>query len=375
MTVRETEAKSLLRKHKRVDSWFVSRYGMNLYRGCTHNCVYCDGRAEGYYVEGEFGKDITVKTNAAEILRRELDPARKRVHLKPGLIIVGGGVGDSYQPLEEKYQLTRKALEVIEEFGFPVHMLTKSTLIERDIDILKRINKKNRAIVSFSMSSASDNFSAVLEPGVPPPSRRLETLTRFKKEGIPCGVFLLPVVPLITDKPAILDESVRKVKEAGADFIVFGAMTLKEGRQKDYFLNAVENHFPGISDTYPLIYRPSKYGSPAPEYIESLNTLYGAVLKRYRIPGCVPARLYRNMLDENDFIAVMLDQIDYLLSLRNQRTPYGYAAYSISQLDKPLSAMRTEISGIKGVGKFAHNIIREILDTGKSSYYEQLLTF
>src|SRR4030066_1759735 len=161
LTIREVEAKSILRKHKRMDSWFISCYGMNLYRGCTHSCVYCDGRAEGYYVDGEFGKDVTVKVNAIEILRRELDPTRKRVPFKRSFILVGGGVGDSYQPIEKKYQLTRKTLELMYEYNFPVHMLTKSTLIERDIDILKEINKQSRAIVSFSFSSVDDRISAV----------------------------------------------------------------------------------------------------------------------------------------------------------------------------------------------------------------------
>ncbi len=94
MVVKEIVAKSILRKHKKIDSWFLSWYGMNLYRGCTHNCVYCDGRSEGYYVEGEFGTDLTVKINAVDVLRRELDPKRKRTPFKQGYIMVGGGVGD-----------------------------------------------------------------------------------------------------------------------------------------------------------------------------------------------------------------------------------------------------------------------------------------
>src|SRR5512137_89209 len=93
VNIRESKAKSILRKHKKIDSWFVSRYGMNLYRGCTHNCVYCDGRAEGYYVDGEFGTDVSVKVNAVDVLRRELDPRRKRTPLQPGYILLGGGVG------------------------------------------------------------------------------------------------------------------------------------------------------------------------------------------------------------------------------------------------------------------------------------------
>ncbi len=130
MTVKEIEAKTILRKHKKIDSWFVSRYGMNLYRGCMHNCSYCDGRAEGYYVEGEFGSDVSVKINALEVLRRELDPKRKRTPLKPGYILVGGGVGDSYQPMEEKYEFTRKTLSLLYEKKLPVHVLTKSTLVK-----------------------------------------------------------------------------------------------------------------------------------------------------------------------------------------------------------------------------------------------------
>ena len=98
---------------------------MNLYRGCSHNCVYCDGRAEGYYVEGEFGTDVSVKVNAVEVLRRELDPARKRTPLKPGYVMVGGGVGDSYQPIEAKYELTRKTLALLSETSFPVHIHQK----------------------------------------------------------------------------------------------------------------------------------------------------------------------------------------------------------------------------------------------------------
>lgn len=117
--VREIEAKSILRRQKRIDSWFVAPYGMNLYRGCTHGCVYCDGRSERYYVDGEFGRDVTVKINAVELLRRELDPARRRKALARGYVFLGGGVGDSYQSAEETYRLARGALEIMLERGRP----------------------------------------------------------------------------------------------------------------------------------------------------------------------------------------------------------------------------------------------------------------
>ena len=120
--IHETEAKSILRRHERVDSWFISCYGMNLYRGCAHNCIYCDGRAETYQVDGEF--------------------------------------------------------------GFPASILTKSMLVLRDIDIIKKIDEQNRAIVSFSLSSADDDISAVFEPGVSPPGKRLEAIRTLSAEGI-----------------------------------------------------------------------------------------------------------------------------------------------------------------------------------------------
>jgi DNA repair photolyase len=373
LTISEVEAKSILRKHKKIDSWFLSHYGMNLYRGCTHNCVYCDGRSEGYYVEGEFGKDVAVKVNAAEVLQRELDPKRKRTPFKRSFIMVGGGVSDSYQPIEKKYELTRRALEVVYEHNFPVHMLTKSTLIERDIDILKNINERSRAIISFSFSSVDDAISAVFEPGVPPPSARLETIKRFKEAGIACGMFLLPVIPFATDTPKLMEQAVAKASEAGIDFIISGGMTLKEGRQKDYFLNATRERYPDLTAKYKDIYSYSKWGEPSKEYADAINLVFNAIARKYKMPMRIPPALYHDILSQNDRVVVMLEHIDYLLKMRGEKSSLGYAAYSVSQLNEPLSNMRSELRKIKGVSGKTEGIILEILDKGTSAYYEQLL--
>ncbi len=374
MTIREIEAKSILRKYKKIDSWFISHYGMNLYRGCTHNCVYCDGRSEGYYVDGEFGEDVTVKVNAIEILRRELDPNRKRTPFKRSFIMVGGGVGDSYQPIEEKYQLSRRALELIDEYDFPIHMLTKSTLIKRDIDILKKINKKNRAIVSFSFSSVDDEISAIFEPGVPSPSERLKNLVFFKNEGIACGMFLLPVIPFITDTPELMEETIRKASEVGLDFIIFGGMTLKEGRQKDYFFKTLKKYYPKLIVEYENVYTKNKWGEATGEYYNLINTTFNNIAKKYKIPKRIPFNIYKDILGENDLVVVILEHIDYLLKLEGRSSPYGYAAYSISQIKEPLSTMKKELKRIRGIGKVTEKIILEILETKISSYYEKLLT-
>jgi DNA repair photolyase len=374
MTIREIKAKSILRKYKKIDSWFISRYGMNLYRGCTHNCIYCDGRAEDYYVDGEFGEDVAVKVNVIEILRRELDPKRKRTPFKRSFVMIGGGVGDSYQPIEEKYQLSRKVLELMDEYNFPVHVLTKSTLIKRDIDILKKINKKDRVIVSFSFSSVNDEISAIFEPGVPPPSERLKTLAFFKNEGIACGMFLLPVIPFITDTLELMEKTIRKASEAGLDFIIFGGMTLKEGKQKDYFFKTLRNKYPKLIGEYENIYRKNKWGEAAGEYYNSINLTFNSIVKKYKIPPRIPLSLYKDILGENDLVVVILEHIDYLLKLEGRTSPYGYAAYSISRLKEPLSYMKRELKRINGVGNVTESIILEILETKNSSYFKKLLT-
>jgi len=373
MAIREIEAKSILRKHKKIDSWFISQYGMNLYRGCSHNCIYCDGRSEGYYVEGEFGEDVVVKANAVNILRRELNPKRKRTPLKRSYIMLGGGVGDSYQPIEKKYQLSRGALQLIGEYNFPVHVLTKSTLVKRDADIIKEINEHTRAIVSFNFSSVNDKISAIFEPGVPSPDERLETLSFFKKEGIACGMFLLPVIPFITDTAKLMEEAVKKASEIGLDFIIFGGMTLKEGKQKDYFYDTLKKNYPQLIKEYDNIYWGNKWGGAKEDYYSSINQRFSSIARKYRIPRRIPPRLYKDILSENDLVVVILEQIDYLLKLEGRKSPFGYAAYSISKIKEPLASMKGSLRKLGGVGRVTEDIILEILETGSSSYHTRLL--
>ena len=348
---------------------------MNLYRGCTHNCIYCDGRAETYKVEGIFGDDISVKINSVELLQKELDPSTKRKPFERGLFLVGGGVCDSYEPVEKKYELTLKALKVLNEFGHPVHMLTKSTLIKRDIDLLKEIDNQSRAVISMSFSSVDDEISSIVEPNVPVPSKRLETLTIFKEKGFISGMFLMPVIPFVTDTDEQIEKSVETAKEAGLDYIVFGAMTLKEGRQKEYFLNEIGKHYPDLIGKFNSLYGPSKWGNADPAYYESINKLFFKIAAKYQMPVRIPVNLISNILDKNSLIVIMLEHIDHYSKLMNKNSPYGLAAYTISKLDKPLSSIRNNLRDLKGVGEFTEKIILEVLDTGRSTFYEKLIYY
>ncbi len=373
--ITETTVKTILRKQKRLDSWFISHYGLNIYRGCHHNCVYCDGRDEMYRVKGDFGKDVEVKTNIIEILDRELNPARKRKPMPKSFILLGGGVTDAYQPVEKKYQFARKTLELLYKYKYPVHILTKSTLVERDIDLLQKINKQNRVIVSFSFSSANDNLSKAFEPGVATPSERLATISKLKRAGISCGMYLMPVIPFVTDSPKMIEQTLRAGKNAGVDFAIFGTLTLKEGQQKDYFMNFIDKYIPDLSTQFDIIYEQNnKWGQANSQYVESANYVFDKIASSLKIPKRIPPRLLINVLNINDLVVVVLEYLDYLLKLKNKQNPYGYAAFKLSQVEQSLRNLTvSQISGINGVGNVTAKIVQEVLKTGTSSYLEKLI--
>ena len=375
MNIKEIQSKTILRKHKKIESWFLTNYSLNLYRGCSHNCVYCDGRYEKYQVNGNFGEDVIVKTNAIQVLNRELDPKRKRKPMKKGFIGLGGGVGDSYQKIEEKYKLCKQALNLFYNYNFPIHILTKSTLVKRDIDIINKINNQNRAIISFSFSSTDDVISNIFEPFVPSPSERLDTIKFFKKSGIFCGIYLMPVIPYITDSQDIIDKSIKDAKNAGVDFVIFGTMTLKEGRQKDFFYHILKKKYPELITKYNSIYKNNKYGNLIKEYNEIIHKRFYNSIKKYKLPCRIPPYIFSDIVDENDLIILILEHIDYLLKLRGFSSSFGYSAYCLSKISKPISSIMDNLIDIRGVGVKSQKIINEIIQTGKSSYYENLLYF
>jgi DNA repair photolyase len=346
---------------------------MNLYRGCEHNCVYCDGRSEKYQVTGDFGKEIIVKTNAIELLEKELCPKPRKQPLRSCYMMLGGGVGDSYQPVEKKYKLTQQTLRLLRKYQIPVSILTKSTLIKRDLNLLKEINANKRVLINFSFSSTNDDISSYFEPNVPLPSDRLATIRLFKEKGFSCGIFLMPVIPFITDTLEIMKQTIKDAYDVGVDYIIFGGMTLKKGKQKEYFYQKISERYHDLLNNYDSIYRDNQWGQASNVYYKNIHKIYNSLMKTYGIPRRIPSNLFSDILSENDLISVILDQMDYLLKIEGKKSPYGYAAYNISQLKKPISLMINEQRSIPGVGKFTEKIIHEILKKKTCSYYQQLL--
>ena len=221
-----------------------ARNGMNLYRGCSHGCIYCDSRSKCYQINHPF-EDIEVKVNALELLESALKKKRQKC------MIGTGSMTDPYIPLELELKYVRRALELIDQYGFGVALQTKSDRVLRDMDLLDKINRKTKCVVQMTLTNVDDELSKKLEPGVCTTTRRFEVLKEFRDAGIPTVVWLDPILPFINDTienvSGLLDMCVEaKVK----GIICFGmGLTLREGN-REYFYRQLDLHFPGVKEKY-----------------------------------------------------------------------------------------------------------------------------
>ena len=218
--------------------------GMNIYRGCTHGCIYCDSRSKCYQFTHPF-EDIEVKQNAPELLDAALKSKRKKC------MIGTGSMSDPYMHCEEELQLTRRCLEIILKHGFGLAIQTKSDRILRDIDLLSEINQSAKCVVQMTLTTYDDDLCKILEPNVCNTKRRIEVLEEMKKRGIPTIVWLTPILPFINDTEenvtAILNECVRVGVKGVIDFGM--GLTLREG-DREYYYAALDRHFPGMKERY-----------------------------------------------------------------------------------------------------------------------------
>ncbi len=245
--------------------------GMNIYRGCTHGCVYCDSRSRCYQFTHLF-EDIEVKQNAPELLEKALQSKRKRC------MIGTGSMSDPYMHCEEQLGLTRRCLEVIQKYGFGVAIQTKSDRILRDIDLLDEINRSAKCVVQMTLTTYDDDLCRILEPHVCNTRRRIEVLERMRERGIPTVAWLTPILPFINDTPenvtAILQECVRVGVKGVMDFGM--GLTLREG-DREYYYAALDRHFPGLKERYIRTYG-NAYELPSPRARE-LTALYQRICR------------------------------------------------------------------------------------------------
>jgi DNA repair photolyase len=226
-SVTETETKTLVIKNPSDDGPFGTLYNLNLYRGCGHGCIYCDSRSECYGIIDI--SRIEIKRNAIALLRKELSRKRQKG------VICTGSMNDPYMLLEAEVGLTRQALEVVLERGFGIHVITKSTLVLRDIDLLAQLAAKTHATVSFSVTTCDDALAARIEPGASPPSERIRAIQALRQAGVHAGALMMPFLPGLTDGEENIRTLVRSLQAQGAEYAVPGCLTLRDTGKAYYY--------------------------------------------------------------------------------------------------------------------------------------------
>ena len=244
-----------------------AKNGMNLYRGCQHGCIYCDARSKCYQMDHDFA-DIAVKQNGIALL----DAALKRKRLP--CMIGTGAMSDPYIPLERELGLTRQVLELVEKYGCGIVLQTKSDLVLRDLDLLKAINDRTKAVVQMTLTTFDDDLCRIVEPGVCVTSRRLEVLRILRDAGIPTVVWLCPILPFLNDTEENVASIVESCASAGVKGIIqFGmGLTLREGN-REYFYEKLDVHFPGLKERYVRSYG-NAYSLPSPRERELLRLFH-----------------------------------------------------------------------------------------------------
>ena len=256
---KEIEVKSVLNKTKKRDKWFLDDYTFNPYSSCSFNCLYCYIRGSKYGSNLE--QSLSVKTNAIELLDKQLaNRAKKKQY---GIIVLSSAT-DPYIQIEQKYKLTRQALEVIRKHKFPVHMITKSDMIVRDFDLLKEIDRDailpsdlpqlNRGVmISFSFSTIQDEIGKIFEPGAALPSERIAAIKDTVNQGFLTGVSLMPLIPYISDTTEQLNQTFSLFKKIGIDYVFPATITLfgnGKADSKTLMLNAINKHYPELIKKY-----------------------------------------------------------------------------------------------------------------------------
>lgn len=235
-------AKSIISGYAENNSWFGINYNMNIYKGCSHGCIYCDFRSECYRVD-DFDR-VRAKENALALIARELKSKRKKG------VVGTGAMSDPYNPFEEEYKLTRGALELINRFGFGVAIATKSDLIVRDIDLLKEISKHSPVLVKITVTTADDILCRRIEPNVSVSSDRFKAIKKLPQEGLFAGILLMPVLPFIEDTEDNIRGIIELAYQSGAKFIypAFG-VTLRQN-QREWYYNKLDELFPSVKEKY-----------------------------------------------------------------------------------------------------------------------------
>lgn len=287
------------------DTYFVSKFGFSPYKACQHSCKYCDGRSEKYYVEGDFEKDIIIRENIPKILDDSLSKFRER-----GIVGISSGVSDPYQPVEASEKLMIECGEIIAKHKYPAMLFTKSSMVERDIDLWEEVHKAAGFTLMMSIVYPDDRLRKIFEPYASSVEARLETLKKFKARGMNVGVLAMPILPFLTDSPEQLHQMADQYKAIGVDVVMPGGMTLRPGVNKDVYFQVIKEHFPHLLKQYEYLYsenRPS--GSPKKHYVQKLHSDYGRIIESKGIPTQMPHDFYKHRMPVYDEVFILMSHM------------------------------------------------------------------
>jgi DNA repair photolyase len=240
MSIEYIKAKTIISGHEENNYWFGKNYNMNIYKGCSHGCIYCDSRSECYSIE-DFDR-VRAKENSTGIIRGELKSKKKKG------IVATGAMSDPYNPYEKTLNLTREALEQINKYNFGIAIATKSPLVTRDIDILKEIQNHSPVIIKITITTFEDDLCKKIESNVSTSSERFQAVKTLRDNGIYAGVLLMPILPFINDTEENIKNIVRKTYECGGKFVYSGGIgvTLRQN-QRQHFYKKLINNFPSTN--------------------------------------------------------------------------------------------------------------------------------
>ena len=284
------QVKRALKILPRPHPQFLNNAFFDPYAGCEFGCVYCYGVKEDFADEGEGESPfrVGVKTNCAFALKKELD----RMTASPapqeqGKVSVGLSFAtDPYQPCEEQFQLTLRALETAREKQVPLQIITKSELILRDAKLLAELSREGLCVVSVSLFTTDEDVSRAFEPRVISPGKRLGLIERLRKEGVSAGAFLMPIFPFVTDGPESLEETFSALKSAGAQYCVPGILSLAHEMARERVLRVLGEKFPRACYQYAVLYDAA--GKPSRNYCAGLEKILKSCSEKFEIPSVLP---------------------------------------------------------------------------------------
>jgi DNA repair photolyase len=387
----------IINEYSGVDSWFWLNGSVNPFRGCEHDCAYCDGKAEYYHIEN-FSSHIRIKTDSHLRLRKELQKLgfvssdcqtldsflSENGNIKKStqksnynfVLAIGGGVCDVYQPAERKFQITRKILKIIHEFSVPISILTKNKLVLRDLSLISKINARKYANVNISIALMNDQTREIFEPFSSSIYDRFSTLKELRKENIHGGVMAMPILPWIGDNEENIRKLVKESKKSHAEFILPSSLTLKPGRNKKKMFSVVKKHFPEVLHLYIDLYKNNnKYGTPngGTQGYSNVNKLVHEQCKKYRISDRIPRYIPQINNQKNVIISTILHNLSYYLQYVSEKkwreiSKYANAGRAIELSSKNIESFRkTKMIQTFRIDEEIFSIINEVIETGQSS--------